>query len=99
MKFADSRPFQSQTLDEDKDKRSKVFTIRLNTKEQADIIQASVLLRQKKLSTSIKQLCKIGLQNVLHDEKTRTFLGIVSNNSRKNERLGIMSEDFNNKQM
>ena len=98
--FLDSKPFVPKKLEEERIKEdSKVYTIRLNKSERSDIAEAMKLLRQPKRGTTIKQLVKIGLSNVLHDEKTRAFLGIVSENSRKNERMGILDSTLENKQM
>lgn len=92
--------FTPQRLDEERLKDdSKVYTIRLNRSERADIAQAMTLLQQPKRGTTIKQLVKIGLSSVLHDARTREFLGIVADNSRKNERLGILDPKIENKQM
>lgn len=98
--MTNERLFVSYKTDEEKSKQdSRVYTIRLNKQERQDIAEAMTLLRQPKRGTIIKQLMKIGLTNVLHDEKTRAFLGIVADNTRKNERLGITDPTLENKQM
>jgi len=82
--------FVNYRLDEEKaDDDSKVFTIRLNKDEMAQFEEAAKVLQQEKLSTIIKQLALIGLQDVLHDPKVRLVLGIGFKNKQKNDRLGI----------
>lgn len=83
-------PFYRIKTDEEKAKeQTKVYTVRLNKKERADVAECMRLLRQVKRSTAMKQLMKLGIQSVLHDQKTRALLGIVGNNDRRNETLGI----------
>jgi hypothetical protein len=51
-------------------------------------------LRQKKLGTIIKQLVKLGLINVLHDEKNRLLIQQAVGNNRLNERSGVPEDEL-----
>lgn len=87
-------PFYRRKTDEERAKQdTRVYTIRLNKQERAEIAECMRLLRQVKRSTAMKQLMKLGIQNVLHDQKTRALLGIVGNNDRRNENLGIVNPE------
>lgn len=78
---------------------SRVYTVRLNSTDRANIQDCMRLLRQSKRGTTMKSLMRIGMQSVLHDEKTRALLGIVTNNLRKNEKLGLPDSEIDNKQL
>lgn len=100
MTLMKDAPFQAQRYEEDRAAEdSRVFTIRLNRQEREQVKEAMLLLRQAKKGTTIKQLMKIGLSNVLHDEKTRALLGIVKGNERRNERLGLPDSEIENAKM
>jgi hypothetical protein len=92
--------FYRTRTDEERSKDvSKVYTVRFNGKERAEVAECMRLLRQPKRSTAIKQLMKIGIQSVLHDQKTRALLGIVGNNDRRNDKLGIVNTEMEMKPM
>lgn len=85
----EKKPFVNYTLEEEKeDANSKVFTIRLNTDEIKNLIEAQNILQQEKTSTTIKQLVTFAMF-VLQERSTGAILDILSNNIRKNKRLGI----------
>jgi hypothetical protein len=67
---------------------SKVFTIRMSKEELREFEEAARFLQQEKVSTTVKQLARLGIV-VLHDPKTRYVLETVFKNKRNNERLGI----------
>lgn len=58
-------PFTSKYLDEEKEKKSKVFPMRLNNKEQAFAKDLMVLFNVKSPVTAIKYGAEVGV-NVLH---------------------------------
>jgi len=83
-------PFTRERLDEEKDKdKGKIFTVRLNEKEYADLLVAKRIIQQPKDSTTLKILAEIG-SNVIQQELNGQILRIVLRNIDKNERLGIM---------
>ena len=85
----EKQPFVNYKLQEEKDKeKGKIFTIRLNEQELKNLRQAQRLLQQEKESTTVKQLTMFGLY-VLHDRSTAYVLDVLSDNIRKNKRLGI----------
>ena len=87
------KPFRSYTLDADrKDKGFVVITLKLNSEEQAQLIQDKKLLEQVKSGTAIKQLWKIG-SKVVFQEKTREIIETIKGNLRKNKRSGIADFD------
>lgn len=84
------KPFESKTLDEDRDTKYEIITIRLNKDERYMINKVKEFIQQEKDSTCIKQLMLIGFEVVIQDQKTNRILDIILNNLRKNKRLGIM---------
>lgn len=89
--FDDQSPFYAKRTEEERaeDKR-RVFTVSLNFEEQAMLIEDMRVLRQVKDGTAIKQLWKIG-RSVLHASETGEVLKVVLENTRKNERVGIVN--------
>ena len=85
------KPFTAQRLEEEraKDKR-KVYPVSFNLEEQEFIFsnETKSLLQQTKDSTIIKQLAIIGA-NLIHSQKIKTILSMVSDNKRKNKRMGL----------
>ena len=77
-------PFRKYNTEEKQD----TFTIRLNDQERADLEKDKKVLKQTKDGTAIKQLAALG-RIVLHEGKTGCIIDIVTNNSRKNQRIGI----------
>lgn len=71
---------------------SKVFTIRMNKEELKEFEAAARTLQQEKVSTTIKQLARLGML-VLHDPKTLYVIDAVLINKRRNERTGITTAD------
>jgi len=85
----EKKPFTSYTLDEDKKEGSgKVFAIRLNEEELISLKSAQNLLQQEKQSTCIKQLVTFGMF-VLQERSTGKILEVLTDNLRKNKRIGI----------
>jgi len=84
------KAFESAREEAERSKdKSKVIPVRLNVQELVDLEVDARALRQEKIGTTIKQLVEIG-RNVLHDQKTKAVLEAVFNNTRRNERLGIV---------
>lgn len=81
--------FTPTKLQEERDaEESKVFTIRMNKDELKEFEAAARTLQQEKVSTTIKQLARLGML-VLHDPKTLYAIDTVLENKRRNERIGI----------
>lgn len=74
------------------EKKIDSFTVRLNAEERATLEMAKKVLKQPKDSTALKQLAKLGAK-VIHDQKIKEMVDIITNNERKNERLGIVEYD------
>jgi chromosome condensin MukBEF MukE localization factor len=84
-------PFTTTKLQEERDSQeSKVFTIRMSKDELKEFEEAARTLQQEKVSTTIKQLARLGML-VLHDKKTLYVLETVFKNKRNNERIGIVT--------
>ena len=77
-------PFRPYNLE----KKTDSFTVRLNEEERKQLEEDKVIINQKKDSTAIKQLAKIG-SIVLHDKKIGQIIGVIFKNSRNNKRSGI----------
>jgi hypothetical protein len=75
---------------EDVDFKKPILSVRLNKEEFNDLQVAKDILNQSKDSTAIKQLAKIGMFNVIHDEKMKHLLSTIFGNRRKNARIGIV---------
>lgn len=89
----EKKPFIPNTLwEEEGREKPDTFTIRLNKEEREQLNKDKQFLRQKKDSTAIKQLCEIA-RIVLHDPKTAAILEVVTDNDRRNKRLGIVEYD------
>ena len=84
-------PFRSYNLDEEK-KKVDSFTVRLNVEERADLERDKQILNQKKDSTALKQLAKIG-SKVIREKKTTAILDVVFKNKARNRRIGIVDFD------
>ena len=82
-------PFQSYKDEEERDKeKGKVFTIRLNAEELANLRNNMEILQQPKVGTAVKQIYTYGAY-VLHDRSTTHILRVMNDNLRKNKRIGI----------
>jgi len=89
------KPFTKLRLDEEKlTDRRKVVPVSLNLEELRRLDTDSLFLGQEKPSTALKQLAEIG-SFVLHDEKIRGILKILTNNKRKNWRSGVIPDPKN----
>ena len=88
MRFADTKPFTPTLLEEEKESGGRIFTVRLNEAELAQLEEDARFMGQEKLSTAIKQLAKVG-HYVIHDPLTRHVLDTLFINERRNSRLGI----------
>lgn len=73
----------------DFEKTAEVMSLKLNNEDQALVRKAQLILNQPKMSTAFKQLAYIGAEVVFSD-KMGKVLKIVSENKRKNKRLGIL---------
>lgn len=82
-------PFTPTRMQEDRDKDTgKVFTVRLNEQEYADLQVVKRIIQQPKDSTAMKILAELG-SNVIHDSLTGKVLVTVLKNINKNKRIGI----------
>ena len=88
--YEEVKPFVNYVDSDDKDFKKPILSVRLNKEEYLDLQEAKKILQQSKDSTALKQLAKIGMFNVLHDEKMKHLLGTVFGNRRKNERIGLV---------
>jgi len=70
------------------EKKVDSFTVRLNKEEREQLEKDKIILEQKKDSTAIKQLARIG-SIVIHGSQTSQVLEVVFKNKRKNKRIGI----------
>jgi hypothetical protein len=85
-------PFTRTTLDEDTNKESRIFTVRLN-KEQIDQLEWSKkVLSQPKDSTAFKQVFEFGLF-VLQQDLTGKVLATVFKNKQNNWRTGVVDPE------
>ena len=76
------------------EKQVDSFAIRLSKdgSERELLEKAKKILEQTKDSTAIKQLAWIGAEVIL-DQKIKRLIDNVTNNRRKNKRLGIIDFD------
>ena len=86
-------PFEPQYLEEERDEKPDVFTIRLNKDQREEFNQAKKVIEQIKDSTAMKQLAWIGIANVIHDKKTAMILSSLFKNKRNNKRNNIVDFD------
>jgi hypothetical protein len=70
------------------EKAIDAFTVRLNAAERAALEADKKILNQPKDSTALKQLARIG-SKVIHDDLIGSVVKEVTDNKRRNERLGI----------
>jgi len=87
------KPFEPQYLEEEREEKPDVFTIRLNKDQREEFNQAKKVIEQIKDSTAMKQLAWIGIANVIHDKKTALILGNLFKNKRNNKRNNIIDFD------
>ena len=85
------KPFKKYNL-EPKEKGFVVVSLKLNLEEQAQLVIDKKKLNQTKDGTAIKQLMRLGSKVIL-DPKLAEYMDIVSENKRKNKRLGIVDFD------
>lgn len=75
------------------EKKADTFTIRMTEDfDRAFFESLKKLIHQKKDSTAMKQLAMIGSE-VLHDKKTMRIVDIITNNKRKNKKIGVADFD------
>lgn len=85
----ENAPFVRQHLE----KKMDSFTVRLTEDfDRATLESCKRILQQSKDSTAIKQLAAIGSE-VIHDPKIAKLLEAVTNNKRKNKRMGVVDFD------
>lgn len=82
------QPFRKYNLE----KKTDTFTVRLSPIERAQLEKDKQVVNQKKDSTAIKDLWKIG-SIVIHDQKMVQILGTIFKNKRNNKRIGIVDFD------
>ena len=87
------KPFEPQYLEEEREEKTDVFTIRLNKDQREEFNQAKKVIEQIKDSTAMKQLAWVGIANVIHDKKTALILGNLFKNKRNNKRNNIIDFD------
>ena len=75
------------------EKKADTFTIRLNDKEREQLNKDKKKIKQIKDSTAMKQLATIG-SIVLHDKKMSMILDVLLGNSKRNDRTGVIDEEF-----
>ena len=68
---------------------SKVIPVRLNRDELAALEVAAKILRQPKLSTTLKQLAQLG-NIVIHGPQTGLIIETLFKNDSNNKRIGIV---------
>ncbi len=96
-------PFENKyssykAINEIKETTQDIISIRLNTKERADLEKDKAVLQQEKDTTAIKQLLKIA-RKVIHDTPEGIYFQMVLENMRRNQRLGITEVEEKTKQM
>jgi hypothetical protein len=84
------KPFVKYDLDDAKSH----LTMRLTDEEKEWILPAKRFIKQPKTSTAIKQLAKIGYALVLQRPEIATVLETVTENLRRNSRIGITETDY-----
>jgi len=90
-----TEPFTPTKLEEERNPNDIKFSVRITPEEKDWFQDGKLILRQPKNSTAMKQLAKIGYDQVIHDKKTRDLLNTVINNSRRNQRTGVTESEFN----
>ena len=88
-------PFIRYKLDEEE--RADTFTVKLNAEERKRLEEAKKILHQKKNSTALKQLAEIGYKYVTSPLNAE-ILETLFKNKRKNQRLGIVEFEVEDKQ-
>lgn len=71
------------------EKKADSFAIRLNNEERLILEDCKKILQQPKDSTALKQLAWIGAKT-LHDPKLMEIVTTITDNKRKNRRIGII---------
>lgn len=89
--------FKKKYLNESE--KQLVMSLKLNDKEKDWLMEGAKMIRQSKLSTAIKQLAYIGYSKVVLDKETAHILDFIFENSRRNDRMGIVDveEEFKQK--
>jgi len=75
-------------IEEPEGKGRHVMKVSVNKQELFWLKEAMVVLNQHQLGTALKQLARLGYENVVQDKKMNEFLTIVSENQRKNFEQG-----------
>ena len=81
-------PFRSYALEEEKQTKFEVVSVKFNLEDYAELQQLKKLIEQPKDATAIKTLMKLGAQVVL-EPKTKLILDTLTNNRRNNKRSGL----------
>jgi hypothetical protein len=85
-------PFTRTTLDEDTNKESRIFTVRLNKEQIEQLEWSKKVLSQPKDSTAFKQVFEFGLF-VLQQDLTGKVLATVFKNKQNNWRTGVVDPE------
>lgn len=85
-------PFTSTKLEEERDKNSKIFTVRLNSEQIQQLEWCKRVLSQPKDSTAFKQVFEFGLF-VLQQDLTGRVLSTVFKNKQNNYRVGAIDPE------
>lgn len=88
--YQELKPFVKYKDEEEEDFKKPILSVRLNKEEFQDLQVAKKIIQQSKDSTALKQLAKVGMYNVIHDDKMKHLLSTIFGNRRKNERIGIV---------
>jgi hypothetical protein len=96
----EKKRFVAYTTAEERQKMtSYVYSIRINKKMLKEIQTAQRILRQPKMTTCIKTLVSLGLISVVQDTKTQAILTEAIDNTRRNDRIGIVDPNAEIKQL
>jgi len=87
--------FRASTLEDERDNKHKIQSIRFNESELELLKQCGKLLEEEKLSSTAKQLMNLGAA-ALHEGLSGKICQALFKKRRQNKRLGILLESFEN---
>lgn len=93
-----TNPFRAKTLDQDRKVPHGIQSLRLNKSELAMIHTCSILLEEEKTSSTIKKLMILGAY-ALHEGLQGEICQVLFKKRKQNKRLGILLENFEDRQM
>ena len=88
---SDKKPFVNYGVTEDPD---KPISLKITMDERVWLVDAKRLIRQTKTSTALKQLARIGYEQVLLDTKIKVILDTVLGNVKRNDRTGVTESEY-----